>query len=623
MTTRCNNCFHEYDSYLDLCPYCGYEDGDPAAEPYFLYPGMILNDRYIVGEVQGFGGFGIIYKAWDRNLNTVVAIKEYYYAGIAARQPGTQTVLIYTQNRGAEFRHFLKRFLDEARCTVKFSSNNNIVNVYDFFEANNTAYIVMEFLDGVPLNEYLKKSRIETEQCVYVMQCVCSALKTVHAAGIIHRDISPDNIMICSNGKVKLFDFGAARFCKNEDYQGMKLTQVMKPGFSPPEQYQTVSKQGPWTDIYALGATLYYMMTGIKPAESTNRKTTDDLKPPKELNPDVPDHINDTILRAMAVETHLRFSSADDFEKALRNEVRVLNVAKEKKRRRKNRAAGLIAAVLIVAAGFAAFAYYYDRERLAGTLPDCSLEFWYALPSAEEPAAAKQASFEAIIRLFGESYPNVTITARPYPPDEYANVISAAHDSGTLPSLFESAEVDASVLESALSVDIAVQAADLSKVLFFGAYPVSSPGAKQFPLGFTAPVRYTNTVLPDDGGPVINDKDLFLSGASREYTGSTSDYFDVQAALPARYTISPADSVSAACSFADFLSIGNCDSAQLPAVNRLLVFMLGEKAQDLLHIQYRSGSLPLNRKVLTDDCAVVYNEFAGLFDDIDKNFRIG
>jgi len=618
MITRCNNCFKTYDSELDLCPYCGYEEGEPAAEPFFLFPGMVLNDRYIVGEVQGFGGFGIIYKAWDKNLDTIVAIKEYYYTSIATRQPGTQAVLVYAQNRRPQFQHFLDRFLDEARYTAKFSKNGNIVNVFEYFEANNTAYMVMEFLDGVPLSEFLKKNTMDTRQCVAVMQCICSALRAVHDEGIIHRDISPDNIILCSNGKVKLFDFGAARFSRREDQEIMKLTQVMKPGFSPPEQYQSISKQGPWTDIYALGATLYYMITGVKPVESTNRKTEDNLTPPKELIPDIPDYISNTIIRAMAVDMHLRFPSVDEFEKALCKKKKVLNITKEKRRRRKNRVLSLILVILLIMAGFAVFAYFFNQERLAETLPDSTIEFWYALPETNGLGEAKIRSYAAVIEIFNESFPNVSIITKAYPPGEYLQMINTAHMDGALPGLFESAGLDESILAESTSAGTAARTVNRAEVLFFGEYDNSFPGALQFPLGFNMPVRYTNITAPSGGVSDNRDKARFMMGQTQEYIGSTADYYDIQLALPARYAISPVGPGEAACEFTELLSIGNCDDNQLAVVNRFLVFLLSENAQDYLHIRYRSGALPLNIRALTDGFVSIYDEFSGFFDDAGK-----
>jgi len=618
MKTRCNNCFKIFNRDLDMCPHCGYEAGDPATEPYFLCPGMILNNRYMVGEVLGFGGFGITYKAWDKNLDTIVAIKEYYYTGIANRVPGTYTVMIYAQNRRDEFQHFLKRFLDEARYTAKFSKNGNIVNVYEFFEANNTAYMVMEYLEGTPLNEYLKKSSMDTTQCVAVMKSLSSALKAVHAAGVIHRDISPDNIMLSSDGKVKLFDFGAARFSKHEEQTVMKLTQVMKPGFSPPEQYQTVSKQGPWTDIYALGATLYYMITGVKPEESTNRKTEDNLTPPKDIKPDIPEYINDTILRAMAVDTHIRFSSVDEFERALSKEKKVLNVKREKRRRRKNRVLGILAAVMALLGGFSIFAYVFNEQRLAETLPDGEIEFWYVVPVNGE---AKTDALESIVEVFNTSYPNVSIELVQYTSDEYLIAISDAYDDDNLPPIFESTGLEDVFVADFHSVSLAVKAVDPTSVLFWDNYETVFPDEKHFPLGFTMPVKYIN-IAPDID--VVNEgstRKQFLAGNAHEFVGSTADYFMVQQALPARYEIEQVNDDDIVCEFNNLLSVGNCDKDQLAIVNRFLVFLLTENAQDHLHIQYQSGSLPLNRKALLDGYVSVYDEFDGFFDGIDR-FKI-
>jgi len=624
MNKRCGGCFRFFNSDLGLCPYCGYEEGDPAAEPYFLYPGMVLNNRYVVGGVLGFGGFGVTYRAWDKNLNIIVAIKEYFYTGIATRQPGTQTVLIYAQSRRNEFQHFLNRFMDEARYTAKLgASNSNIVNVYEFFEANNTAYMVMEFLDGIPLNEYLKQNTMDIGLCVSIVKSICSALKTVHAEGIIHRDISPDNIMLCCDGKVKLYDFGAARFSKNEENQVMKLTQVMKPGFSPPEQYQSISKHGSWTDIYALGATLYYMITRTKPVESTNRieEGKDNLVPPQTLRADIPDYINDTILRAMAVEMHLRFHAIDEFEMALCKEKKVLSVHKEKKRRKKNRVASLVSAALLIIFGVSAFSYYYITGLISNKI--VSIEFWYAIPASDELAEAKNKAYQALADIFIDGFPGTDAEVKlcPFPQDEYTRTINDAYKRSALPHLFESAGLDETVLKSSLSVDKAVQTVDLTEIVFINAYNESFPDAKQFPLGFVAPIAYTNNALLEGEVAEDNNKELFLSGKSHNYVGSTADYYEIQDALPARYSISPVDDKNAVCMFSALVSIGNCDKWELHTVNSFLGFLLSENAQDYLHIQYPSGSLPLNKKALNDGYVAIYNEFMGFFNDI-ENYEI-
>lgn len=275
---RCNNCFREYEEVLGLCPFCGFVPGETSSDVYCLSPGTLLGDddhpdRYIIGQKIGMGGFGIIYKAWNRRLETMMAIKEFYPSGLVNRVSNSSSVLLASQKREAEFTYGKSRFLEEARYLAKFNSHPNIVNVFEYFEANGTAYFVMEYLDGKTFDKAIIEDNwrgqpISCELCVTIAVAICSALQSMHAAGILHRDISPNNIMLCDNGDIKLLDFGAARFPSGVEAQ----LRVVKPGFTPPEQYNEVDKQGPFTDIYALGATLYYALSGTVPEESTDRK---------------------------------------------------------------------------------------------------------------------------------------------------------------------------------------------------------------------------------------------------------------------------------------------------------------------------------------------------------------
>jgi len=602
-----------------MCPNCGYIEGETATEPYFLSPGMILHDRYIVGEVKGFGGFGITYRAYDKNLDTVVAVKEYYYSGIATRSPGSQEVQIYTQSRTAEYNHFLSRFLDEAKYTAKFSKNNSIVNVFDYFQENNTAYMVMEFLDGITLSEALKAGKMTIENGVAAMQEICLAMKAIHAEGIIHRDISPDNIMMCSDGKVKIFDFGAARFSRHEDREQVKLTQVMKPGFSPPEQYQTISKQGSWTDIYAMGATLYYILTGHKPIESTNRKVEDTLPAPQELNPNIPDYLNDTILRSMAIDIHLRFANVNEFLKALNAERKVYNIEKERKRRKRYRWTSAITAVIIVAVAFGVFFYGYNVQRIEETLPDSTINFWYSLPDDPVLSITKTSSYEAIIVFFNESYPNVIINLTAYSENGYLSVLADAAANNTLPQLFESTGADEQILEHSQSVGSLVRDISNAQAMFFSQYRSRFPDEKKFPLGFTLPIIYEN-IAPDYALEVTgSDRDLFLAGETSFFEGTSSDYIDVQRAIPGRYKMTLVTSDGSDFSFTDTLSIGITDNNQLRVVNTLLMYMLSENAQDYLHIQHQSRSLPVSRSALYNEetgFISVYDSFADILNSI-------
>ena len=397
---RCVNCFEQYDGN-EICPHCGYKQGTPPQEIYHLFPGTVLADRYIIGMVLGFGGFGITYKAWDNKLDTVVAIKEFYLTGVVNRIPGTKEVLVYAKKRQNEFYNGKDRFLDEARNMAKFNSEPNIVNVYEFFEENNTAYIVMEFLDGIPLSRHLEfcEGIIDIKSGLQVTEAIANALIKIHSKGIIHRDVSPDNIFLCGNNTIKLIDFGAARFSADEE---RLMSIILKPGFAPPEQYEQINKQGPWTDVYALGATLYYIITGVKPEESTNRKIKDVLPYPHEINDEIPEYLSNAIMKAMAIDIHMRFQNAQEFLKGIRNEKKVLPVAVEKRRRKNKRIAGVVAALAVVGAGISIAAFNWEKEKSEETLPDSTIQMWYCksgdkdLDEAEEAKSKAEKEFEPL-----------------------------------------------------------------------------------------------------------------------------------------------------------------------------------------------------------------------------------
>jgi serine/threonine protein kinase len=601
--TRCQNCFEAYDNTYELCPHCGYTQGDAPKELYHLHPGMELAGRYLVGQVLGFGGFGTTYKVWDKNLHTVLAIKEYYPAGLVNRVPGTMDVTLYAGSRKQEYDHGLVRFLDEARSMAKFSTHRNIINIFEYFEENNTAYIVMEFLDGLTLGEFLKMDEMDIEACIDVTMQVSAALKDIHAAGIVHRDVSPDNIFLCNGGVIKLIDFGAARFSLDEDRQ---MTIILKPGFAPPEQYEKINEQGPWTDIYALGATLYYMVTGVKPEESTNRRIKDELVPPHELDEAIPEFVSNTILKAMAIDRHMRFASVSEFEKALQHEKKVLPPKMELKRRKQKRLIGVLAAVLVLAIGGGLFGANYHEEKEAETLPDCQLVLW--LPET------RQTAFEEIIKAFNVSFPNVEIELKPIAAEQYAAELTQTQP---LPNLFDSTGLPEPMLTNAQDLSGLLNVLDLKRY-----YALSKFEAKnQLPLGMIAPVIYVNNTLasPEDVDAIqastATDRQAFFDGKAATWLASTAEYAAVQAALPGRYELLPAQ--GGAAQFSDLWSIGNCDKDQLKAAQRLLEFFLSDNAQDHLFIQQRSGAVPLNKQVLQEYCAV-YSDFDGFFTSIDK-----
>lgn len=282
-----------------------------------LKPGVILKERYKIEEVIGAGGFGITYRASDPLLQSYVAIKEYYPSGIATRSADSSKVCVPVGQEQREYHRGRIRFLKEAQDVARFQSEPNIVSIYDYLEENDTAYMVMEYLHGCTLKQYIREhgGRLDTDHILHICLSVLDALAVVHKAGMIHRDISPENIFICEDLTVKLIDFGAAKQVYLDGEQTMSV--VLKPGYAPPEQYAKKDKQGPWTDIYALGATLYFAATGEKPEESFGRVLEDTIKPVCEVNPEIPRAMSQVIMRAMSVKIEDRYQTVEAMREAL------------------------------------------------------------------------------------------------------------------------------------------------------------------------------------------------------------------------------------------------------------------------------------------------------------------
>lgn len=280
---------------------------------YSLQRNTGLIGRYVIQKVLGQGGFGITYLGIDKLYGNKVAIKEYYPQKIAMRKAQYEDVVTVTSiEEKNNYNKGKKRFLDEAQVMARFNKNEGIVKILDFFEANNTAYIVMEYLEGITLKQYLGKYGVlQFRNLIEMMLPLLEALIEIHSQGLIHRDISPDNIMVQHNGKLKLMDFGAAR-----DYteSGNKsLTVILKPGYAPPEQYQTHGVQGPWTDIYALCATIYKCLTGITPPDAIARVMDDKFKEPDQLDGKLSPDIKKILWKGMNIFPEERYQDIVEF----------------------------------------------------------------------------------------------------------------------------------------------------------------------------------------------------------------------------------------------------------------------------------------------------------------------
>jgi len=305
-----------------VCKYCRYDERKVESDLSCLKPRTLLNsEKYLIGKVLGHGGFGITYIGFDTILLKKVAIKEYCPSALAYRD-ASESIVPLKGEREEYFYKGLGSFLEEARKVAKFSENPNIVDVYDFFEENKTGYIVMKFLEGENLQKFLtgKGGKISVEEAIKILFPILDALKKVHFKKLYQRDVSPQNIIITKNHTPVLIDFGAARYIVDEKSRCSEL--VLRPGYSPLEQYSSEGKIGPWTDIYACGATLYSMITGIKPPPTTDRVLKDELQKPSKTIADLHKNISkagldNAILRSLSVIIDDRFQTIDEFENAL------------------------------------------------------------------------------------------------------------------------------------------------------------------------------------------------------------------------------------------------------------------------------------------------------------------
>ncbi len=304
------------------CPFCGY-DGSGSENPHYLEPGTpLFSGRYRVGQVVGAGGFGVTYSAWDVNLARRVAVKEYMPGEFSTRMPGHTVLTVYGGEKQQQFEAGMLKFHDESERLAKFTEVPGIVQIYDCFFENNTAYIVMEFLEGETLDERIKREdKIPVSEAIDIMIPVLDALTEVHNEQIIHRDIAPNNIFLTSDGKVKLLDFGAARAATGS--HSKSLTVLYKEGFTAEEQYQSNGTQGSWTDVYSAAATLYKAITGNTPDGAMERRFKDKLPAPSKCGIKLPRDIDRAIMNALNVNYKVRTQTAMAFKTELTGQKKV------------------------------------------------------------------------------------------------------------------------------------------------------------------------------------------------------------------------------------------------------------------------------------------------------------
>lgn len=629
---RCFSCFKEYGDNFDVCPHCGSVYNTKPVEPIHLIPGTLLAGRYIIGTAVGSGGFGIVYKAWDAKLETIVAVKEFFVSRLMTRAEGLKNVIVNKKSQ-TEYEYRKERFLAEARNMAKFGAHRSIPNVFEFFEENNTAYIVMELLQGTALNDYIAKNgkNDDIDFALLVANEVGNALKSLHENNIIHRDVAPDNIFICTGKdiRIKLMDLGAAKLADSTDEV---IDIILKPGYSPTEQYDNSKNIGPWTDIYALGATLYMMITGIKPDESTNRKINDTVLPPNAIDPNISENLSNTIMKAMAVEKHLRFKSIDEFLSAINGERKIIPLAKEKRRRKFKRFSGILAACIAIAIVSTIVGSTFKTKKEEQNLKDASISVWFSVPegSSEEDA------MKSVIDDFKTKFKNVKVEYKAIPESEYKQALIEAAENNSLPNLFESTDLPDEVTDKAVNLDNVLKSQQYKECLFLDQYNNYYSDKKKVPLGIEVPMayvitsgntsidysqdyfkdmsdfgaeanvsvdnRYSNLLKENFDITSLSKKEEFLDGEKNTSAVllSSSMIINEVRALKYEKKYVYCDSSSLKCKFTYEWSVGKASKDEQRASEMLLSWMLGNDYQRKLMVNSGSTNqipeIPVNKE---------------------------
>ena len=548
---------------------------------FSLPVGTVIGGRYQIRRVLGVGGFSITYQAYDMVLCGAVAVKEFFPQSCAERIPYQAQVLTRGGESQVRFQEGLARFKREAVRTAKLQGRHNVIDVYGLCEGNGTAYMIMEYLEGLTLAEYLSTLPAgyfqDIDDAVRIISAVAEALAYVHSHNMLHRDVSPDNIFLCANGSVRLIDFGAAR----EHLQTQEHSIIVKAGCTPPEQYNRNGKQGPWTDIYAMGATLYVMLTGRFPDAAPDRQGhgAAELLLPSTINSAVPEYLDVLVARCLALDHRFRISSAEEVRRILSQRLTVCSVGDMARRRRRAYAvlASVSAGLAVFLAALGVTAYMKTDNLYAAVLAPCTIY-------AEFPAHfTSLEGLEAVERDFENEYPMVDLRL-------------LCQDQGTFsdtPAIFcySGDERGCARLDELRQVlpegDFYAQQLAYAPTLLYG------NSAKAARNGASWEDLISAESIPAEAITESYTAFMDIDNHFYVYRGPLGEYTDIQQRLSGLYTVCP-DPNTSLTPVALSISEGLSPEEELAAM-RFLLYLSSERAQEILFLEHH-GMLPMEQE---------------------------
>lgn len=608
-----------------------------------LPEGILLNNKYKLIKTIGSGAFSFVYLAKDVYNGMDVAIKELFVPMYCSRKFGSQEVCISDPESEIRFAYLRGRFADEFNCLAKLRDNSQVIKYYEYFYCNNTAYMVIEYLTGLPLDQYIDRSggRLPLASAITLMNQLLDVLEDVHKHGIVHRDLKPENLFLTSDLHLKLIDFGAGRFSSKEKENSIiNELRVITHGFAPPEQYVTNKAQGAFTDVYATGAICYYMLTGVIPGTSIDRRMSDTLAAPIALNPSIPANISNAIMRAMELEPELRYRSAKEFKKGLTSGSTVRSAASVGRKKKAGRRLVTLT-VLALAALLAAGAYWlYGHSVHVYDLVREDSEVNLMLPLNEDIQSEKEQidawravtdDFSDYITMRGGG--RVTFDIVCVDEAGYDSAVKKAAADGTVALFCYS---DQCPINSADTLELTAEA--LQRDFYFSADTKSNRFFEKtdisvcIPVSYDKPVLFTNDKLMNKYGVraedlrTMNDilsvhtdeaagllavcdilrgyaaayepltRDAFTHSEALFYIGMLSESnFLRESEIKGYYTISPLPSdFGAPEEITNCFGVTDCGSESARnAAQLFLAYISGSEAQDTLYIQ--NGSyVPVN-----------------------------